>query len=447
MPDYYIAPESSFDATADAIRAKTGSQESIEWTEDGFADAITEIPTGNDREDLTTPKDVDFIDFDGKLLYSYTAQEFLALNALPPNPSYAGLTAQGWNWDLSDAKTFVGKYGCLVVGQNYTTSNGRTRIYLSIVYNEPYALNVGVCFTPTVKNGITIYWGDETSTVGGTANTNTVVWHTYSTPGNYIIELEVTSGNISLLGGDSSGKAILIGGPSNSNVRPSRLAVQKIEIGDNVLGFARNVSGFMLNCQSMSIPTTLTSIVDYDETAFTESLKAVVFPKNFTTNRYRGMFGSYISAKYISVPKGMHNLHINTFPRQLRKLTIDSLEPYSGTSETIKLYDAYPVTHLVVMGTYSEVQTDAFRNMAVKKLFIPASVTKINTTSFAYNYLCEEIHLYPTVPPTLGNSNAFNGTTGTFYVPYSADHSILEAYQTATNWSTYASRMQEEPQS
>ena len=46
MANYYIAPESSFDATADAIRAKTGSQASIEWTEDGFADAIDDIPSG-----------------------------------------------------------------------------------------------------------------------------------------------------------------------------------------------------------------------------------------------------------------------------------------------------------------------------------------------------------------------------------------------------------------
>lgn len=46
MAEYYIAPKSSFDATADAIREKTGSQATIEWTEDGFADAIAAIPSG-----------------------------------------------------------------------------------------------------------------------------------------------------------------------------------------------------------------------------------------------------------------------------------------------------------------------------------------------------------------------------------------------------------------
>lgn len=52
MAEYYIAPKSSFDATADAIREKTGSQATIEWTEDGFADAIEEIPSGGGGGDL-----------------------------------------------------------------------------------------------------------------------------------------------------------------------------------------------------------------------------------------------------------------------------------------------------------------------------------------------------------------------------------------------------------
>lgn len=38
--DYLIAPKASFDATADAIRAMNGSQASITWGQDGFADAI-----------------------------------------------------------------------------------------------------------------------------------------------------------------------------------------------------------------------------------------------------------------------------------------------------------------------------------------------------------------------------------------------------------------------
>lgn len=52
MAEYYIAPKSSFDATADAIRAKTGSQATIEWTEDGFADAIAALGGGSLKYDI-----------------------------------------------------------------------------------------------------------------------------------------------------------------------------------------------------------------------------------------------------------------------------------------------------------------------------------------------------------------------------------------------------------
>lgn len=47
MSEYYISPKSAFDATADSIRAKTGSQASITWDgTNGFADAVAAIPAG-----------------------------------------------------------------------------------------------------------------------------------------------------------------------------------------------------------------------------------------------------------------------------------------------------------------------------------------------------------------------------------------------------------------
>lgn len=61
-------------------------------------------------------KDVNFFDYDGTVLYSYTADEFKALNALPANPIHTGLTAQGWNWSLSDAKALVNSIGKCNIG-------------------------------------------------------------------------------------------------------------------------------------------------------------------------------------------------------------------------------------------------------------------------------------------------------------------------------------------
>ena len=70
MAEYYIAPKSSFDATADAIREKTGSQATIEWTEDGFADAIEDISSGGySLEEICT---VGFPSVSGDIVFSGT---------------------------------------------------------------------------------------------------------------------------------------------------------------------------------------------------------------------------------------------------------------------------------------------------------------------------------------------------------------------------------------
>ena len=76
-------------------------QTSGTWCEDDFT--LTDVSGGGTTE--PEEKDVDFIDYDGTLLYSYTADEFLAMDALPPNPSHDGLVAQGWNWTLAEIKT------------------------------------------------------------------------------------------------------------------------------------------------------------------------------------------------------------------------------------------------------------------------------------------------------------------------------------------------------
>lgn len=398
------------------------------------------------RGDLCEPKDVDFVDYDGTLIYSYTVVEFMELTTLPTNPTNQGLIAQGWNWTLVDAQDFVGKYGSLVIGQNYTTDDGRTRIYIHIPQFPAETRTISVYLTSSVKNGVKIYWGDGTNSLSNSdANTNGQTFHTYDNFGDYVIELEPLDGCIITHLGRTGANDSLTGGNLISNSW-----VEKVEIGDNVTGIAHNFLGKQYQVRTVSIPVTVTTINDYDEMLFPRSIQCVVFPINLTTNRHRAMFPSDSQVKYISIPKGMKNFHMNTYPQRLRKLTMYSMEPYSGTNLKVKLYTAPTITHFVIMGTYTSIGDDTVRDCSIKKLFIPETVTSITgITTFADNELLNEIHLYPTTPPTLENSGAFRGRASTcvFYVPYSEDHSILEAYQSATNWSTYAEQIQEEPQS
>lgn len=430
--------DASLTSIANKIRAQNCTKAQLNFPND----FISEI-----RADLCEPKDVDFIDYDGQLVYSYTAQEFLALTELPANPTNKGLVAQGWNWTLADAKEIVAEYGFLVIGQNYTTSDGRTRYYLEIP-SQPagYQYKANLTLIATAKNGVRIYWGDGTESIWtGNANVAASMEHYYTSGGKYVIELEVLSGQITTIGGRSSNSRIL----GNNRIMQY---VKKVEIGDNVVGIGYCPFRGANQLQSISIPITVTSLDDYNETAFeSRVLTGLVFPKNLTTNRYRWMFPNQMCIKYISIPKGMHNFALGSgaVPQCLRKLLIPSLEPYSGVNLTVQLSDCPTLTHYYIGGTYTSILTDSMRSSAVKKLWIPASVTSIAATAFIYNWHLAEVHLRPTSPPTLANANAFGSspTTCVFYVPYSVDHSILSAYQTATNWSTYADRMQEEPQS
>jgi len=88
-------------------------------------------------------------------------------------------------------------------------------------------------------------------------------------------------------------------------------------------------------------------------------------------------------------------------------------------------------------------QRNVFNNCpALKSLTLPAGVTSIGDNAF---YRCTNFNtlvLMSTTPPTLSTTSAFlssgiTATTGYIYVPEDS----VEAYKTATNWSTFADRI------
>lgn len=75
---------------------------------------------------------------------------------------------------------------------------------------------------------------------------------------------------------------------------------------------------------------------------------------------------------------------------------------------------------------------------ALEEITIPSGVTKIQGGAFSDCTALREIHLLPTTPPTL-YSGVFTNVPSNcvFYVPQAS----LSAYQSASNWSAYASQM------
>ena len=67
---------------------------------------------------------------------------------------------------------------------------------------------------------------------------------------------------------------------------------------------------------------------------------------------------------------------------------------------------------------------------------VPSKVETIGANCFTNCCGLSEIHFAPTSPPVVDNSNAFSAvpTDCVIYVPYSADHSILNNYKTESNY-------------
>lgn len=77
----------------------------------------------------------------------------------------------------------------------------------------------------------------------------------------------------------------------------------------------------------------------------------------------------------------------------------------------------------------------------ITSVTIPATVTTIGPYVFAYCYSLTSVTCLATTPPTLANTNAFNGTDCSIYVPAES----VDAYKAANVWKSFASKIQAIP--
>lgn len=155
--------------------------------------------------------------------------------------------------------------------------------------------------------------------------------------------------------------------------------------------------------------------------AFVPSLTKVVAPRGYSTSITNPSreFSNCVSLVYVDLPVGLQNVADYMFYENNNLKSIDL--PNSITT----------------IGRQS-----FYRCINLTSITIPENVTRIGDQAFVYCNRIAEYHLKPTTPPTLANTNAFPTlpSNKVIYVPTGS----LSAYQTATNWSNFASIMQEE---
>ena len=344
-------------AISEAITAKGGTVSTGDGFEDFPADIATIPSGGGGSGDASKP--VRFMDYDGSIVASYTPEEFAELTEMPANPSHDGLTAQGWNWTLSDAKEYVSSYGALDVGQMYITSDGRTRLYVRMQEGR---------LSPVLKlylndnSELDIDWGDDThSTFTSTSADYKSERHSYASAGDYIISIGVTSGSFSVQS-SSNDTSTLFTNDSASVSSPDigyLSTICKVEIGDNVTSIGTYAFNRCYSLSQITIPNGVTSIGTY-AFSYCYSLSQITIP-NGVTSIGTGAFYRCYSLSQITIPNG-----------------VTSIES----------------------GTFSE-------STSLSQITIPNGVTSIGTEAFYHCYSLGYIKFVPQTPPTVTNSYAF----------------------------------------
>lgn len=364
---------------------------------------------GGDENPIAMQKQINFVDYDGTIRYSYSAAEFVELSELPANPSHTGKIAQGWNWTMAQINAHL--LDCLDgpvwVGQQYTTEDGKTHLIVVIPAEAPASRRIAaVRFTQTASYGGEVDWGDGSS-LESHSSSSQYMEHTYAEPGEYDISVDVVDGTISF-------SNPIYGSDSNVSHRGG---VREIAIGDGVSSIGDQVFYGMYSHVKISMPSGLSGGAYYAY-GYCNSLVHHTIPDGSTQVSER-MYRYDYALTSVSIPAGVTSIGPNAFYEctGLRSVTIP-------------------------LGVTSIAQNAFYGCYGLRAVHIPSSVTSIGASAFANCGGVGVYHIRATTPPTL-DSSVFSSIASdcVIYVPAAS----VNTYKTATNWSTYASYIQAEP--
>ena len=388
--------------------------------------------------DTAPPKesDINFWDYDGTLLYSWTLAELAGKTELPPLPSHDGLICQGWNWTLQDIKD-AGRE--LDIGALYITDDGKTRLYVDVDTEtwDDFVLN----YWQSTRNATTVDWGDGTTPETKNADSHIEHRHVYVSSGSYVITLSVKEGTTMWLGHD--GYMLIARGETDSG----RCAMlRRVEVGARAVGTDHQCFRNCCRLESISLPQT-TKI--YTARAFEQCTQLRVFIAADMDEVWQSFYRCS-NLRAIATPKGTtqkNNYAIaNTAVRQVN---FDMIDAY--TAEALERVHIKAVNGQV--GDFSSCR-------ALLEVTIPADATTFVAAAFLGDNALRRVtclgdiasipaqvfqRCYPlrfvdfthcTAVPTLANVNAFDKTHPQLEIRVPA--SLADAWKAATNWSSLA---------
>jgi hypothetical protein len=290
-----------------------------------------------------------FIDYDGTVVASYTPDAFLALNGFPENPEHEGLVAQGWNWDINDAKQYVDAFGHLTIGQMYTTVDGDTRLHITlneyrtepVVIFQIFADESGQRSVPSAI----IDWGDGsepevvygqdtpsgdpiianvanggTRDLGDLGEGKTVYApHTYDEAGDYVISIKPDNNSAIGISGQNEMSIVLLGGNGLDSPIPYIGTLTNVEIGEKCM-LGPNAFAQCVNLKTVTFPKSYAYGIPGDAFYRCTSLSSVVFNsidqpegKTLSNDIVNSAFDQCINLRYVSFSKDISSLGDSAF--------------------------------------------------------------------------------------------------------------------------------------
>ena len=430
----YLAQSQAFTATANAIRTKGGTTNTITWDENkGFADAVT------DMTPVYVPEsDINFWDYDGTLLYAWTLAELDTKTELPPLPSHDGLICQGWNWTLQDIKD-AGRE--LDIGALYITDDGKTRLYVDVDTEtwDDFVLN----YWQSHHNATTVDWGDGTMPETKYDFSYVEHRHVYASSGSYVITMSVKEGTTMELGHGSNGRMLIANGETDSG----RCAMlRRVEVGARATTITNETFLFCRRLESISMPQNV-EVEGYSTFNQATQLRVIVIQS--ITNMFR-TFYNCTNLRAIAGPGTMDYTDTytltNTALRQLNAAvttayTTQALERVHIKAVNGQVGDFSSCRSLLEVTIPADATTfvaAAFQgDNALRRVTCLGDIASIPAQVFQRCYPLRFVDLtHCTAVPTLANVNAFDATHPQLEIRVPA--SLADAWKAATNWSSLA---------
>ena len=320
---------------------------------------------GDDDTGFSYPEWIDDICFwapTGTLVAHYTLSEIKNVTELPQPPEISGLTFVGWNFTHDELKNVDYPRD---VGAMYTPTDGKTHIKLSIT-NSSY-LTVPLNYTQTVDGGVTISWGDgSTSTPAGTSVSTT---HKYSKTGNYEIVLTVADGCTLTLGGGTSATSLV----GSSSYYKDYITEIHMANGVELSAYATSSLNY---CKFVILPNTIQNIPNNNFCYSPYNVKSGILPNSVVS------LGNYV---FNSVGTLLRNTNKNGTPLCVP----DSVQ----TIGTFCLASCKSTYRIVIPKFTTIGDNSVYNSKTLLKVFMSDEITSVGSSFLAYQPLLSYVKL------------------------------------------------------